>query len=73
MTTQRDQLLHPSWLYSRVDILARPCQVPNEPGVYAWFFKEVPPGVPTDGCIRHGDLTLLYVGFPRQTTGVPGR
>ena len=37
--------------------------MPQDRGLYAWFFKEVPPGVPTDGCITKDGLTLLYVGI----------
>jgi hypothetical protein len=50
-------------LYSRSEVLARPSPVPKQPGVYAWYFKEVPPGVPTAGRDEHGELTLLYVGI----------
>jgi hypothetical protein len=37
--------------------------VPAERGAYAWFFKEVPQGVPTDGCYQQDGLTLLYTGI----------
>jgi len=37
--------------------------VPARPGVYAWYFREVPPSVPADGCHRHDSLPLLYVGI----------
>ena len=60
-------LLDPERLWSRAEVLARPCPVPSVPGVYAWYFREVPAGVPTDGCVQHHDLTLLYVGIaPKQ-------
>lgn len=32
-------------------------------GISAWYFCEIPPGVPTDGCITRDELTLLYVGI----------
>ncbi len=38
-------------------------QPPATAGVYAWFFRKVPPGVPTEGCIRRGNQSLLYVGI----------
>jgi len=50
-------------LYSRAEILARPSPVPRESGIYAWYFREIPPGVPTEGCHRVGALSLLYVGI----------
>jgi GIY-YIG catalytic domain-containing protein len=33
------------------------------PGVYAWYFRKVPPAVPVHGCNRHAGLALLYVGI----------
>ncbi len=56
-------LTQPSRLYSRSGILARPSPVPREPGLYAWYFRDVPPLVPIDGCIQVDGLTLLYVGI----------
>ncbi|CCH29401.1 hypothetical protein BN6_20810 [Saccharothrix espanaensis DSM 44229] len=43
--------------------MSRRSVVPARRGVYAWYFDEVPPGVPTEGC-RVGEFgTLLYVGI----------
>lgn len=56
-------LLTPSRLWARSEILLRDCPVPREPGVYAWYFRELPPGVPTKGCHRAHGATLLYVGI----------
>lgn len=64
-------LTNPKTLYSRSDVLAKPCPVPQEPGVYAWFFKEVSAIVPTDGCVTKGDLTLLYVGISPDKASKP--
>ena len=66
-----DQLVKPSRLYTRSECLERSGPVPKEPGVYAWFFNEIPPEVPVDNCIIHNGLHLLYVGIspskpPRQ-------
>ena len=33
------------------------------PGLYAWFFREIPTGVQTDECVVQDGLTLLYVGI----------
>jgi GIY-YIG catalytic domain len=64
-----DALLHPARLYSATD-LSRPNPVPASPGVYAWYFDEVPPGVPIDGCHQAPGHTLLYVGIaPKETKG----
>src|SRR5262249_21321413 len=45
----------------------------KEAGVYAWYFKEVPPGVPIAGCVRHADLTLLYAGIAPKEPPRSGR
>jgi hypothetical protein len=57
------ELTKPPLLFSRSAVLSRPCPVPEEPGVYAWFFKELPGSVPSDGCNTKDGLTLLYVGI----------
>jgi hypothetical protein len=70
------ELLEPAKLWTRSEVLSRPCPVPNAAGVYAWFFRECPDGVPTEGCVRSGDLTLLYVGISPKAppaTGAPSR
>jgi hypothetical protein len=56
-------LTSPQRVFSRAEVLAKPCPVPKERGVYAWFFKEVPTGVPLADCLQHEDLKLLYVGI----------
>lgn len=57
----------PFLLYSRSAVLAKPCPVPAEPGLYGWFFKEIPGNTPTEGCASLDDMTLLYVGIsPRN-------
>ena len=64
-------LIKPIILYPRSAVLAKQCPVPQEPGAYAWFFKEVPPNVPTDGCVTKDGLTLLYVGISPDKVGKP--
>lgn len=70
------ELLEPAKLWTRAEVLSRPCPVPNAAGVYAWFFRECPDGVPTEGCVRSGELTLLYVGISPKAPpaiGTPSR
>ena len=65
-----DALLHPVRLYGATDCLCRPSPIPTAPGVYAWYFDEVPPGVPFLGCHRALGHTLLYVGIaPKEAKG----
>lgn len=60
-------LLRPERLYTPAEILSLPCPVPKEPGAYAWYMAQVPPGVPVVDCHRYLGLPLLYVGIaPRR-------
>ncbi len=58
-----ESLTSPSHLYTRAEVLSKPSPVPSASGVYAWFFKEIPEIVPTDGCVTKDGLTLLYDGI----------
>lgn len=62
-------LLNPNELHDQ-SITDQPSRVPRSPGVYAWYFAEVPPRVPTERCHRTLSHTLLYVGIaPKETRG----
>jgi hypothetical protein len=50
-------------LIGRRDALAKPSPIPPLSGIYAWYFREVPPSVPIDGCAVKDGLTLLYAGI----------
>lgn len=63
----------PKRLWSRTEALSIPSPVPKEPGVYGWFFKSTPQGVPTDGCIQRDGLTLLYAGISPKAPPKNGR
>ena len=57
------QLTSPLKLWSRAEVLARPCPVPARPGIYAWYFLEAPGSVDVTGCLEHDGFRLLYVGI----------
>ena len=62
-------LLRPDRLWSAAEIVNGFAHVPRAAGVYAWYFDEVPPGVPTSGCHTSPDgQTLLYVGIAPKAT-----
>jgi hypothetical protein len=63
MTSLIDALIKPETLLSRKTALLKPSPIPALPGVYAWYFQEVPPGVPVQGCIVRDGRTLLYAGI----------
>jgi hypothetical protein len=57
------ELTSPNRLYSRIEILDKNCPIPKSRGLYAWFFKSIPPLVPIENCIVKDGLTLLYAGI----------
>ena len=61
-------LTAPVRLWTRSEVLAKPCPVPSSPAVYAWYFRDLPSQkINTAECVRVGDLTLLYGGIsPRN-------
>jgi hypothetical protein len=38
-------------LQTREQVLARPSPVPRSPGIYAWFFDVIPPGIDATGFV----------------------
>ncbi len=62
-------LVEPSRLWSRDEVLVRPCAVPTDLGVYTWCFRTILPGVPADcGAEELEDLgfgPLRQQGFNR--------
>ena len=68
-----DDLLRPVRLWTREEVLARPSPVPRVPGVYAWYFRNMPATVPTADCLRIGEFTLLYVGISPSAPPTNGK
>lgn len=63
------RLTQPERLWKRSEILQRSSPVPKVAGVYAWYFRDTPDGVPTDDCHQYAGLTLLYIGIaPSSST-----
>lgn len=56
-------LIAPHHLLSREQIFSQPSPVPKAPGVYAWYFREIPLLTPIAGCVEPSGHTLLYVGI----------
>ena len=53
----------PTKVWSRSEVLKKPNPIPMTNGVYAWFFKTIPPQVPLEGCKDYEGLYLLYAGI----------
>jgi hypothetical protein len=64
-------VVSPERLYSRAEVLQRPSPVQAANGLYAWYFREIPPGVPADGCLKFEDATLLYLGIAPDKANKP--
>ena len=58
-----DALLSPRHLHCADEILSRPSPVPKSPGVYAWYFDEVPLPLSTKKFHQWRGYNLLYVGI----------
>lgn len=63
MSDLKQRLLIPQRLWSREEVLLRPCPIQKIPGVYAWYFKNIPSSIPTEDCIKYGAYALLYIGI----------
>ena len=50
-------------LFTRQQVLVEPALIPPARGVYAWYFRDIPPTVPVEDCHTRDGLTLLYVGI----------
>ena len=62
-----ETLVYKGRLFSRSDVNAKPCPVPQEPGLYAWFFNDIPDTVPTENCYGREGWKLLYIGIARSS------
>ncbi len=60
-------------LFSRDAVLATPSPVPASAGIYAWYFRRIPPQIHTSGCLRLNGLTLLYIGISPNVAPKNGR
>ena len=45
----------------------------RSPGVYAWYFRNLPPNIPTTGCTSIGEFHLLYVGISPSAPPTNGK
>lgn len=61
-------LLNARGVCSAKRVFDKPCPVPKSSGLYAWFFKEIPPGVPVEQCRKYNNLTLLYIGISPKSS-----
>jgi hypothetical protein len=68
-----DGLVRPARLWSRGEVLARPSPVPRRPGVYGWYFRDLPWPIDTSQCVTWDGCTLLYGGIAPKAPPANGR
>jgi hypothetical protein len=75
MVTQSDvdAFLSPPRIWRRADVLSRPSPVPAAPGVYGWWFDELPAAINVALCRRREDHFLLYTGISPKRPPMNGR
>ena len=56
-------LLSPTSIWCSSQVLAQPSPVPEAEGIYAWYFRELPPAVPHGCAPEFQGLQLLYIGI----------
>ncbi|CAM2778236.1 RES domain-containing protein [Prescottella defluvii] len=59
--------------FARAQVLSRPCPVPASPGVYGWWFRELPADIDTSSCAKKDGLTLLYTGISPSAPPANGK
>jgi hypothetical protein len=59
-----NKLMQPEILASRQEVIGRTSVVPPEPGIYAWYFKELPSNsIESQDCWQLQNKWLLYTGI----------
>jgi len=58
----------PMHLHTVAEVTETPSKAPNESGLYAWWFDQLP-GVPLEGSLRQGNFKLAYVGIASHRPG----
>jgi Domain of unknown function (DUF4145) len=66
------ELLYSARLYRWSELKKNPILPPPSPGVYGWFFRRMPPEVPTDLCVAREGAILLYVGISPKNDASDG-
>ena len=60
-------------IFTRAEVLERPCPVPRSAGLYCWWFQCLPIDLDLSGCIARGGRTLLYTGISPKRPPLNGR
>jgi hypothetical protein len=64
-----DHLVEVPWkLFTLGDVLSKPSAAPDEPGIYAWWFDDLP-NVPLDDAVEQDGFRLAYIGIASYREG----
>jgi len=69
LASWKDTLLKPCRVWSPAELIADTNKVPLSPGVYGWWFRTPPSGVPLERTIENSFGRLLYIGIAGGRTG----
>jgi hypothetical protein len=58
----------PWTLFTLGDVLNKPSAAPDQPGIYAWWFDELP-NVPLEGALEQCGFRLAYIGIAAHREG----
>ena len=67
-----EELLCPTRLWARSEVLSLPSSIPKSAGIYGWFFSHLN-CVPTSNCVACGEFRLLYIGISPSAPPMNGR
>jgi hypothetical protein len=67
-----EDLRCPDHLWSRSEILASNCPTPKVPGLYGWYFRNVP-NIAVENCIGATEFHLMYVGISPSAPPTNGK
>lgn len=66
-------LLAPDHLRDAEGLASVSGKAPRKPGIYAWYFDVIPPGIDASNCHRCGAFALLYCGISPKKPPTNGR
>lgn len=66
---EKGRLVEVPWtLFTLSEVLNKPSAAPDEPGIYAWWFDELP-NVPLEGALEQCGFRLAYIGIAAYREG----
>jgi hypothetical protein len=69
LADQDGPIIQVPWtLFTLGDVLDKPSAAPDEPGIYAWWFDELP-NVPLEGALEQSGFRLTYIGIASYRPG----